>query len=81
VCICTSCVWGGVISSVYLCYHTHKRTLSLTRTHTHTHTGQFPDTFKAAVCRNPVADLTLMIGTTDIPDWWVKCSVVVYNTV
>ncbi|KAK2155253.1 hypothetical protein NP493_2091g00008 [Ridgeia piscesae] len=31
--------------------------------------GQFPDFYKAAVCRNPVIDLCSMFGTSDIPDW------------
>ncbi|BFG14008.1 hypothetical protein CerSpe_002810 [Prunus speciosa] len=31
--------------------------------------GQAPDKFVAAVARNPVCNLTLMVGTTDIPDW------------
>lgn len=35
--------------------------------------GQFPDLLKAAVLRNPVIDLTSMIGVSDIPDWcWVE---------
>ncbi|KAJ4750643.1 Acylamino-acid-releasing enzyme [Rhynchospora pubera] len=31
--------------------------------------GQAPDRFVAAVARNPVCNLSLMVGTTDIPDW------------
>uniref|UniRef100_A0A0E0BAI8 acylaminoacyl-peptidase n=1 Tax=Oryza glumipatula TaxID=40148 RepID=A0A0E0BAI8_9ORYZ len=31
--------------------------------------GQAPDRFMAAAARNPVCNLSLMIGTTDIPDW------------
>ncbi|GAV69585.1 Peptidase_S9 domain-containing protein [Cephalotus follicularis] len=31
--------------------------------------GQAPDKFVAAAVRNPVCNLALMIGTTDIPDW------------
>lgn len=31
--------------------------------------GQHPDIFKAAVMRNPVCDISLMIHQTDIPDW------------
>ncbi|KAL8481600.1 hypothetical protein ACS0TY_027927 [Phlomoides rotata] len=31
--------------------------------------GQAPDRFAAAVARNPVCNLALMVGTTDIPDW------------
>ncbi|KAL5542092.1 hypothetical protein UlMin_009802 [Ulmus minor] len=31
--------------------------------------GQAPDKFAAAVARNPVCNLALMVGTTDIPDW------------
>ncbi|XP_042386087.1 acylamino-acid-releasing enzyme 1-like isoform X1 [Zingiber officinale] len=31
--------------------------------------GQAPDRFVAAVARNPVCNLSIMVGTTDIPDW------------
>ncbi|XP_057960226.1 acylamino-acid-releasing enzyme isoform X2 [Malania oleifera] len=31
--------------------------------------GQAPDKFFAAAARNPVCNLALMVGTTDIPDW------------
>ncbi|KAL6971721.1 acylaminoacyl-peptidase [Sarracenia purpurea var. burkii] len=31
--------------------------------------GQEPDKFVAAAVRNPVCNLALMVGTTDIPDW------------
>lgn len=31
--------------------------------------GQAPDRFKAAAMRNPVCNLALMVGTTDIPEW------------
>lgn len=30
---------------------------------------QAPDKFAAAAARNPVCNLGLMVGTTDIPDW------------
>lgn len=30
---------------------------------------QAPDKFAAACARNPVCNLALMVGTTDIPDW------------
>eukprot|EP00054_Salpingoeca_dolichothecata_P010788 m.60003 g.60003 ORF g.60003 m.60003 type:complete len:749 (-) comp19148_c2_seq2:91-2337(-) len=32
-------------------------------------TGQFPDRYKACVMRNPVIDVSVMAGITDIPDW------------
>ena len=31
--------------------------------------GQFPAVFKAAVMRNPVCNISLMVHLTDIPDW------------
>ncbi|KAG0455563.1 hypothetical protein HPP92_024551 [Vanilla planifolia] len=31
--------------------------------------GQEPDRFVAAAVRNPVCNLSLMVGTSDIPDW------------
>ncbi|XP_017223095.1 acylamino-acid-releasing enzyme isoform X1 [Daucus carota subsp. sativus] len=31
--------------------------------------GQAPDLFAAAAVRNPVCNLALMVGTSDIPDW------------
>ncbi|KAM3317305.1 hypothetical protein ACQJBY_035126 [Aegilops geniculata] len=31
--------------------------------------GQAPERFAVAAARNPVCNLSLMIGTTDIPDW------------
>ncbi|KAH0993897.1 hypothetical protein GBA52_005380 [Prunus armeniaca] len=31
--------------------------------------SQAPDKFVAAAARNPVCNLALMVGTTDIPDW------------
>ncbi|XP_060076271.1 acylamino-acid-releasing enzyme-like [Ylistrum balloti] len=31
--------------------------------------GQYPDFYKVGSCRNPVTNLTNMIGVTDIPDW------------
>lgn len=30
---------------------------------------QAPDRFVAAAARNPVCNLALMVGTSDIPDW------------
>ncbi|PWZ52362.1 Acylamino-acid-releasing enzyme 1 [Zea mays] len=38
--------------------------------------GQAPDTFVAAAARNPVCNLSLMVGTSDIPDW---CFVEIYG--
>ena len=31
--------------------------------------GQYPQRFKAAGLRNPVLNIALMVGVTDIPDW------------
>ncbi|EPS67862.1 hypothetical protein M569_06906, partial [Genlisea aurea] len=31
--------------------------------------GQAPDKFAAAAARNPVCNMSLMLGTSDIPDW------------
>ncbi|XP_044497899.1 acylamino-acid-releasing enzyme-like [Mangifera indica] len=39
--------------------------------------GQAPDKFVAAAVMNPVCNLALMVGTTDIPDW---CYVVSYGS-
>ncbi|KAM7485259.1 hypothetical protein LguiA_001268 [Lonicera macranthoides] len=39
--------------------------------------GQAPDKFAAAAARNPVCNLALMVGTTDIPDW---CYVEAYGS-
>ncbi|KAJ8627118.1 hypothetical protein MRB53_020425 [Persea americana] len=39
--------------------------------------GQAPDRFVAACVRNPVCNLSLMVGTTDIPDW---CYVEAYGS-
>lgn len=32
-------------------------------------TAQFPERYRAASMRNPVIDMTSMVGVTDIPDW------------
>ncbi|RVX22196.1 Acylamino-acid-releasing enzyme 1 [Vitis vinifera] len=39
--------------------------------------GQAPDKFAVAAVRNPVCNLALMVGTTDIPDW---CFVEAYGS-
>ncbi|CAM0947847.1 unnamed protein product [Alopecurus aequalis] len=39
--------------------------------------GQAPDRFAVAAARNPVCNLSLMVGTTDIPDW---CYAVAFGT-
>ncbi|XP_004297990.1 PREDICTED: acylamino-acid-releasing enzyme-like [Fragaria vesca subsp. vesca] len=39
--------------------------------------GQAPEKFAAACARNPVCNLALMVGTTDIPDW---CYVEAYGS-
>ncbi|KAF9618651.1 hypothetical protein IFM89_002346 [Coptis chinensis] len=39
--------------------------------------SQAPDRFVAAAARNPVCNLALMVGTTDIPDW---CYVETYGS-
>jgi len=39
--------------------------------------GQYPQSFKSAVMRNPVCNISLMVHLTDIPDW---CFIETYGT-
>jgi hypothetical protein len=39
--------------------------------------GQHPQRFKCAGLRNPVLNIALMVGVTDIPDW---CFIETYGT-
>lgn len=39
--------------------------------------GQYPQRFKCAGLRNPVLNIALMVGVTDIPDW---CYVETYGS-
>jgi len=39
--------------------------------------GQYPQRFKCAGLRNPVLNIALMVGVTDIPDW---CFIETYGT-
>ncbi|XP_033746424.1 acylamino-acid-releasing enzyme-like [Pecten maximus] len=44
--------------------------------------GQYPDFYKVGSCRNPVTNLTNMIGVTDIPDWvMVECGLPFDHTI
>ena len=41
--------------------------------------GQYPDFYKAAAIRNPVIDMSNMVGVSDIPDWCYCEAGVDYN--
>jgi len=43
--------------------------------------GQHPEMFKVAVMRNPVTDISTMIGATDIPEWCLveACGIEAFN--
>jgi hypothetical protein len=64
--LCKSNLISGLLVDIWTCAQVNKRT--------HLHhicflMLQAPDKFVAAAVRNPVCNIALMVGTTDIPDW------------
>ena len=42
--------------------------------------GQHPDIFKVAAMRNPVTDISSMLGSSDIPDWCAAEALIGYSS-